>query len=261
MLIDTHAHLNFPDYDKDLDQTIGRAQKEGVKKIICVSSNIADSQKAIEISKQYPGVVYAAIGIHPQQTDPGNSASLEEQIQQLESLAANKSVVAIGECGLDFSPAPPGEKDRSRKEQVFLFLKQIEIAQKNKLALIIHTRESFSQTIETLKGSGNLPKGVVHCYSGGKKGVTKVLELGYYFGFDGNLTYDLGLQNVCRQIPLDKIILETDSPFLSPKPFRGKRNEPANTKIIAEFLGQSKNTSLAKIADTTTKNAGLLFGI
>lgn len=260
MLIDTHAHLNFPDFEKDLDQVINQAIQNGVAKIICVSSNIIDSRKAIEIARQYPGIVYAAVGIHPQQTDPDNSASLEEQIQQLAGLASNKDVVVIGECGLDFSPAPPGEKDRSKEEQVFLFLKQIEIAKKNKLALIVHTRESFSQTIDILKGSENLPKGVIHCYSGGKKGVTKVLELGYYFGLDGNLTYDLGLQNVCRQIPLDKIILETDSPFLSPEPYRGKRNEPANTKIIAEFLGQLKNTSLAKIADTTTKNTSLLFG-
>lgn len=261
MLIDTHAHLNFSDYEKDLDQTIGRAQKEGVKKIICVSSNIADSQKAIEISQKHKNIVYAAVGIHPQQTDPDNSASAEEQIQQLKSLAGNKGVVAIGECGLDFSPAPPGEKDRSKKEQVFLFQKQIEIAKKNKLALIVHTRESFSETIEVLKSSENLPRGIIHCYSGGKKGIGQVMKLGYFFGLDGNLTYDSGLQSVALQIPLDKIFLETDSPFLSPEPYRGKRNEPANTKIIAEFLAKIKNVSLEKIADTTTKSARSLFGI
>jgi len=138
---------------------------------------------------------------------------------------------------------------------------QIKISQKNGLALITHTRKSFSETIEILKNSGKLPKGVIHCYSGGKGGIAKVLELGFYFGLDGNLTYDEGLQNVVRQIPLEKIILETDSPFLSPEPYRGKRNEPANIKIITEYLAQLENVSSAKIADITTGNARSLFGI
>lgn len=261
MLIDTHAHLNFTDFENDLDQVIKQATKNDVTKIICASSNLADSQKAIELAQKYPGIVFASVGIHPQQTDPNNTDSLEKQIQQLIELANQKGVVATGECGLDFSPAPPGEKDRSKEKQVFLFQKQIEIAQKNKLALIIHTRESFSETMEILKDSGNLPKGVIHCYSGGKKGVAKVLELGYYFGLDGNLTYDPGLQKVSEQIPLEKILLETDSPFLSPEPKRGKRNEPANTKIIAEFLAQLKNASYEKIAEMTTGNSSDLFGI
>jgi len=261
MLIDTHARLSFCDFEIDLPQVIRQATKNSVIKIICASSNLADSQKAIELAQKYSGIVFASVGIHPQQTDPNNTDSPERQIQQLIELANQKGVVAIGECGLDFSPAPPGEKDRNKEEQVFLFQKQIEVAQKNKLALIIHTRESFLQTIEILKNSRNLPKGVIHCYSGGKKGVAKVLELGYYFGIDGNLTYDLGLQNVCLQIPLEKILLETDSPFLSPEPRRSQRNEPANTKIIAEFLAQLKNASFGKIAEMTTGNSSDLFGI
>jgi len=254
MLIDTHAHLNFPDYEKDLDEVVTRAIKAGVKKIICVSSNLADSQKAVAIAKKYPGIVFAAVGIHPQQTDPENKNPLEKQIEKLAKLAKEKEVVAIGECGFDFSPAPPPEKDRTQAQQQFLFENQIKIAKELGLPLLIHSRKAFGQTVESLKKFKDL-KGVFHCYAGGKKGIPKVLELGFYFGIDGNLTYDEGLQNVFRQIPLEKIFLETDCPFLAPIPFRGQRNEPAFIKIIAKKLAEIKNVSFEKVAKITTKNA------
>ncbi len=254
MLIDTHAHLNFPDYDKDLDGVVGRAIEAGVKKIICVSSNTTDSQKAVEIAKKYPGVVFAAVGIHPQQTDPENKNPLEKQIEKLAKLAKEKQVVAIGECGLDLSPAPPPEKDRTQDQQRFLFENQIKIAKELGLPLLIHSRKALEQTVETLKKFKSL-KGVFHCYAGGKKGIKKVLGLGFYFGVDGNLTYDEGLQNVFRQIPLEKIVLETDCPFLAPFPFRGQRNEPAYVKIIAKKLAEIKNVPFEKVTKITTKNA------
>ncbi|MGB9706607.1 MAG: TatD family hydrolase [Microgenomates group bacterium] len=258
MLIDTHAHLNFPDYEKDLDKVVARAIKAGVKKIICVSSNITDSKKAIEIAKKHPKIVFAAVGIHPHQTDPENQTPVEEQIKKLEKLAKQKEVVAIGECGLDFSPAPPKEKERPRSVQQFLFESQIKLAQKLNLPLLIHSREAFKETVEILKKFKGL-KGVFHCYAGGKKGIPKVEELGFFFGLAGNLTYDEGLQNVLRQIPLEKIVLETDSPFLAPVPFRGQRNEPAHIKIIAQALAKIKNISFEKVAKTTTKNTHNLF--
>lgn len=257
MLIDTHAHLNFPDYDKDLKAVLERAIKAGVKKIICVSSNITESEKAIEIAKKHKGVVFAAVGIHPQQTDPQNKDSIEEQIEKLAKLAGKKEVVAIGECGFDFSPPPPKEKERSPAKQQFLFESQIRIAKKLNLPILVHCREAFSQTLETLKKYPEI-KGVFHCYSAGKKGIAKIEKLGFLFGVDGNLTYDEGLQNVFRQIPLEKIVLETDCPFLAPIPFRGQRNEPAYIKIIAKTLAEIKNFSFEKVADTTTKNA---FGL
>ncbi|HUS60241.1 MAG TPA: TatD family hydrolase [Nevskiaceae bacterium] len=260
MLIDAHAHLNFPDYQKDLDQVAKRAAENSVNKIICVSSNVTDSQKAIEIAKKYPEIVYPAIGIHPQQTDPENMDSLEKQIEKLTKLAEKNQAIAIGECGLDYSPAPPGEKDRNKKEQFFLFKKQIELAQKLSLPLIIHCRKAFPEIIEILNQyAGHSLKGVFHCYSAGKKGIEKVNQLDFYFGVDGNLTYDVGLQNVFAQIPLEKILLETDAPFLSPEPLRNQRNEPKNVKMIAECLAQLKNVSFEKICQITTKNVKKLF--
>lgn len=269
MLIDTHAHLNFKDYQDDLEQVINRAVREGVKKIICVSSNLKESEWGIEIAQKYPGIIFPAVGIHPQQTDPENKKTVQVQVQELEKLAENKEVVAIGECGLDYEPAPPGEKDRSHKEQFFLFQKQLEIAQKLKLPILIHSRKAFSDTVQIIKKFTNYQllitnsqlSGVFHCYSAGKKGIIQVGEIGFSFGLDGNLTYDKGLQNVAQQIPLEKILLETDCPFLSPEPHRGLRNEPKNVKIIAECLARIKDVSFEEISKITTKNAENLFKV
>ncbi|PJE67312.1 hypothetical protein COU95_03135 [Candidatus Shapirobacteria bacterium CG10_big_fil_rev_8_21_14_0_10_40_9] len=264
MLIDTHAHLNFPDFEKDLNKVIDQAIQNGVEKIICVSSNLKDSQRAIEIAQKYPGIVFATVGLHPHQTDPENKQSPEKQIKILADLAKQPEVIAIGECGLDYALAPPGEKDRSKEKQFFLFQKQIELAQKLNLPIIVHSRKAFSDTLEILNNYFNqlkYPKGVFHCYSAGKSDIKTIESLGFYFGIDGNLTYDLGLQNVARQIPLGKIVLETDSPFLSPEPFRSLRNEPKNVKIVAEFLNKIKGVSFEKICQITTENAKILFKI
>lgn len=259
MLVDTHAHLNFPDYKNDLGEVIKRAVKNGVKKIICASSNLRDAKGGIQLAKEYPGIVYAAIGIHPQKTDLGNKDSLEKQVEVLEELAGQKGVVAVGECGLDYSPAPPKAKERSRKDQFFLFESQIRIAQENNLPLLIHSRESFDEVLEVIRKFKGL-RGVFHCYAGGKKRIEAVRRIGFFFGVNGNLTYDTGLQNIFSLIPLEEILLETDCPFLAPIPYRGERNEPGNVKIIAEVLGKIKKVSLEKVAKITTKNAEVLFG-
>jgi len=265
MLIDTHAHLNFSDYEKDLNEVIKKSLNQEVSKIICASSNLDDCVKAIAIAKKYPDVVYAAVGIHPQQTDPENNDSLVKQIEKLNKLAVNKEVVAIGECGLDSSEAPPLEKNRSLKDQFFLFEKQIELALRLEKPIIIHSRKTFNETFNLLQkyflsSKGKL-KGVFHCYSAGKSEVKKVEAINFYFGLNGNLTYDLGLQNIVKIMPLEKIILETDCPFLTPVPYRGLRNEPQNVKIIAKFLARAKEVTLKEVAQVTTQNAQNLFKI
>lgn len=262
MLIDTHAHLNFPDFDKDLEQVIKDAQKSGVEKIICVSSNIEDSKKAIEIAKKFPGIISAAVGIHPHDTNPDNQSSVKVQVKELEEVAKSPEVVAIGECGLDFSEAPPGEKDRSKEKQLFLFESQIKLAQKLNLPLSVHCRKATKETLEILSKHYLSPEdssGVWHCYSAGKSEIQKVIDLGFYFGIDGNITYDLGLQNVIKNIPLEKIVLETDCPLLSPIPYRGLRNTPANVRISAEFIAHLLGYSFNEVALTATKNAEKLF--
>ncbi|MDO8551481.1 MAG: TatD family hydrolase [bacterium] len=261
-LIDTHCHLNFSDFKKDLDQVVKNALTNGVGKIICVSSNLADSQKAIDIVRHCPSVVYAAVGIHPQQTDPENTSSLDKQINILRELAQKKEVVAIGECGLDFAPAPRGEKERTPQEQQFLFEEQIKLATELNLPIIVHSRKAAEQTMDILKkyfSASNKSNGVWHFYSGGKSKIKEVVNMGFYFGIDGNITYEEGIQNVISEIPLEKIILETDSPFLTPKPYRGLRNTPANVKIIAESLACLQGVSFEKVCQTTSHNAQTLF--
>jgi TatD DNase family protein len=260
MLIDTHAHLGFADFEKDLREVVGRAKKAGVNKIICVSSNVGEARKAIEIGQKFPGIVFPAVGIHPQKTDPENLDLPKEQINQLAKLASQKEVIAVGECGLDFSPAPPGEKEREKETQDLLFREQLKIAEKYKLPVCIHSREALTEALAALADFPKI-KGVFHCYAGGKKGIEKVKQLGdnWYFGVDGNLTYDEGLQNVFKLIPLEKIILETDSPFLAPIPYRGQRNEPKNLKLITEALAQIKAVSLEKITQITSQNTFSLF--
>lgn len=262
MLIDTHCHLNFPDFEKDLDQVLTNALESGVEKIVCVGSNIEDSKKAIAVARKFPGSVFAAVGIHPQKTDPGNQDSLEKQLKQLEELVRERGVVAVGECGLDYTPAPPGEMDRSHEEQVFLFERQIELARKLGLPIIVHSRKAFEDTIGVLRSAQNDNKslgGVFHCYSGGKSDIQKVVDLGFYFGIDGNITYDPGLQNVVSKIPVDHLLFETDAPFLAPVPFRGLRNTPRNVKIICEFTASLLSVSLDKLAFLTAENAHKLF--
>lgn len=262
MLVDTHAHLNFKEYQENLDEVVKKAVENEVTKIICVSSNLAESEKAIEIAQKYERIVLAAAGIHPHQTDPENKLSLEKQIKKLKELVKEKAVVVIGECGLDFSPAPPGEKDRTKENQFFLLEKQIELALEKKLPINVHSRKASSETLEML--SKYAPKGlrgVWHCYSGGKKRIARVKEIGFYFGVDGNLTYDEGLQNVFQSIPLENILLETDCPFLAPEPYRGSQSEPAHVKIIAECLAKIKKVSFEKVAQITSQNAKNLFKI
>lgn len=256
-LIDTHAHLNFPDYENDLNKVIDRAVKNGVTKIICVSSSLKDSIKAIEIAKKYPGVVYAAVGIHPHQTNPQEKLTLKEQIKKLNKLAQTKEVIAIGECGLDYSPTPSEEKERSKKDQLYLLQEQLKIAQRLSLPVCLHSRKALDDVLLILE---KIPaRGVLHCYAGGKKDIAKVLALGLYFGLDGNLTYDVGLQNVAKLIPLERILLETDSPFLTPEPYRGLRNEPKNVRIITEFLAQLKGLPLNQLAKIVTENTYAAF--
>jgi len=262
MFVDTHCHLNFADFKTDLDEVIKRAIDNGVEKIICASSNVSDSQKAVEIAKKYKGIVFASVGIHPQKTDPENSFSVQKQIEIIRNLVCKKEVVAIGECGLDYSPAPPPEKDRTKEEQYFLFEEQIKIALEFKKPIIVHVRKAFEDTISILKkySKENL-KGVFHCYSGGKKGIPLVNDLGFYFGIDGNITYDEGLQNIVKMISFEKILFETDSPFLTPIPYRGERNEPSNILLIAKCIAEVKNESFENVLDKVSNNTKLCFKI
>lgn len=252
MLIDTHCHLNFQAFENDFDAVIKRALEAGVTKIINVGADLTSSRKAVEIAQKYDGC-FAAVGIHPHHTDKLESGWEEK----LDELAGQPKVVAIGEIGLDYYEYESNGivNPQIQKE---VFIKQIHLAQEQKLPVIFHSRESADDMFEIIKPP---VRGVFHCYAAGKSGIPKVINLGLYFGVDGNLTYDQGLQNVVTKIPLEKIILETDSPWLTPVPFRKEHNEPKNVKIISEWLSKIKGVDQEKVAKITTDNAQSLFGI
>jgi len=269
-MIDTHAHLSkrLCDIDRVIVEKI---KKENIK-VVLAASDIKDSSENIELNKENKGDFFAAVGIHPQDTSPDVKLSIDEQLDLLDSMVKNNSdiVVGIGECGLDFSSAPPEERDRSKEEQEKLFRGQIELAIKYKLPLIIHARKAVDETVEILKEYKDL-SGVFHCYAGGKKRIQKILDLGkpptasqswrsgWYFGIDGNLTYEDGLSEIVAKIPQERLILETDSPFLTPEPFRGQKNNSTNIKYIYAKVAEIWDKSFEETEKIIDENAKRLF--
>ncbi len=269
-MIDTHAHLNFPQLADKIDEIISQSKQAGLVGIIIASSDVASSKKAVDLAKKYPDFLWASVGIHPQKTDVDNKNPIQTQLTELDNLiAANPGlVVAVGECGLDFSKAPPNEEDRPQQEQKELFLGQMKLAVKYDLPLILHIRKASNEALEFIcdfvknnPQSIKKLRGVFHCYSGGKKRIPLILDLPgkWYFGVDGNLTYDQGLQNILTQIPKDRLLLETDSPFLTPAPYRDKINTPANLPLIAKKVAEIWAVSLKETAKQTLANARELF--
>jgi TatD DNase family protein len=252
-LFDTHAHINLHHYNEDREEVIERMFAGGVEKIVIPGVDMETITSAIAIAGKYPGKIYAGIGFHP--TD---AIKWEEDIyQRLKDLAKNPCVVAIGEIGLDYY------WDTSPKEKQFEVLKlQIELAKELSLPLIIHTRESHADTLEILKESGaGQVGGIFHCFSGDFDFALKCIDLGFYISFAGNITFKnaQNLRDAAREIPLDKILIETDSPYLTPVPNRGKRNEPLNVQYVAKEIAGLKNLTPEAVAEQTFINAHKVF--
>lgn len=263
-MIDTHAHINDRFCDVSVEGVIEGIRKSELKAVLLAASNVEESKENIKIARVNKELLWASVGIHPQNTAPNINLNVNEQIILLESMVnTDKGLIkAVGECGLDYSPAPTGEKERNRDEQVELFRGQIELAKRYELPLIIHARKAIDEVIEILGEYKNL-RGVFHCYTGGKKRINKVLSLGddWYFGIDGNVTYEEGLELVAGEIPRGKLVLETDSPFLTPEPHRGEVNRPEYVEYvygkIAEIWGISFE-STEKIIDENAKKLFLI---
>lgn len=263
MLIDTHAHLGYKEYEGGLESVIKDSLDNGVGKIICVSSNVGESIRSIEIAKLYKGVVYAAVGIHPQCTDPKNTDAISVQLEKLESLIIQNRdvIVAIGECGLDFADVSEGERKRELDEQEKIFCGQVELALKYGLPILLHFNKSHEYFLDNYKNLRSM-RGIFHCYVGGKKRLKRFLEFeNFFFGVTGIVTYEEGLQQVTKEIPISRIVLETDSPFLSPLPHRGEINDPSRIPFIAEKIAEIKKIPLGEIEKVTTENASNLFKI
>jgi len=252
MLIDTHCHLDFPEFDADREEVIQRAKQENVSSIINIGSSLRGSQAGINLASQY-GFIYASIGIHPHHAD-----TVDNKIQtELAKLAKKDKVVAIGEIGLDYY------KNYSKAEnQKSLFISLTKLAKTLGLPLIIHNRQAQRDTLKILKESMPV-RAVVHCFSGDERFLRQCLELGFFISYTCNVTYKKaqGLRDLVRITPLDRLFLETDAPFLPPEGFRGRRNEPYYVKYLAQEIARIKGISVEEIARITTENAKTFFNL
>lgn len=254
MYIDTHAHLFYPNFNGELDQIIERAQNAGVDAILVPGTDIPTSIQAIELSKQYE-MIYTAVGVHPHETKEWN----DDLINQIETLAKNKKVVAIGEIGLDyyydFSP---------REIQLKAFRAQIELALKLDLPIIIHNRDSNDDIMQIIREYADTSlRAQFHCFAGSEQDAKELIGMDHFISFPGNVTFKKAdnIRRILKSIPPEYLLLETDSPFMTPVPYRGKRNEPSYIPIIADTISEIHNVSLDELAKITSYNTYKLFGI
>lgn len=268
---DTHSHLQDDDFDKDFQQVLERARDQGVTRILLAASNEEDAEKACQLAVEEP-MLYAAVGVHPHDAvtwDDQSAARLKRLVMETNQRALlagrNRAVVAVGEIGLDY------HYDHSpRPVQGQVFRAQMELAHELDLPLVIHMREATAPLLDMLEQahrdglfSAEHPAGVIHCYSGSAETLPALLELGFMIGFDGPLTFKNARKplEALAALPPDRLVLETDSPWLAPAPYRGKRNEPSYLPLIGHKAAQVLGLSVRELARQTTHNAQRLFRI
>lgn len=252
MLFDTHAHLNAEQFDTDLEEVIARAKAEKVERIVVVGFDKPTITRAMELIEEYD-FIYAAIGWHP--VDAIDMT--EEDLLWIKELSAHEKVVAIGEMGLDY------HWDKSPKDiQKEVFRKQIALAKEVNLPIIIHNRDATEDVVTILKEEGaEEVGGIMHCFTGSAEVARQCMDMNFYISFGGPVTFKNAKKpkEVAKEIPNDRLLIETDCPFLTPHPFRGKRNEPSYVKYVAEQLAELKGLTYEEIASITTENAKRLF--
>ncbi|WEG12743.1 TatD family hydrolase [Pullulanibacillus sp. KACC 23026] len=254
MLFDTHTHLNADQFETDCAEVIERAKQEGVSRMVVVGFDRPTITRAMEIIEEYPEI-YASIGWHP--VDAIDMT--EGDLNWIASLTKHPKVVALGEMGLDY------HWDKSPAEvQKVVFRKQIQLARKLDLPIIIHNREATNDVLAILEEEGARDVGgIMHCFSADWEAAKRTLDLGFYLSFGGPVTFKNAneTREVAKNVPLDRLLIETDCPYLSPHPYRGKRNEPARVKLVAEQLAELHQLSLEELAEITMRNANQLFRI
>lgn len=246
-MIDTHAHIISEFYD-DIDKLIEELKNKDILKVINCADSVETSKEVLNIYRKYEGYLLPAIGIHPENVDI-------DSVEDIELLLKNNKVFAIGEIGLDYH-----YNDENKEEQKKVFIEQLDLALKYDLPVIIHIREAMQECFDILKTRKN--KGIIHCFSGSYEMAREYIKLGYKLGIGGVLTFkNSKLYEVIEKIDLKDIVLETDSPFLSPEPYRGKKNKPCNVLYVAKRIAEIKNISLEEVISTTTATAKQIFDI
>jgi len=283
ILIETHAHLDYPDFASDLDDVLRRATEAGVTRIITIGTSVECSRRAIDLAEKYSNI-YAVIGVHPTYAEQAE----EDVITPLRELAKSRRVAAIGETGLDYRHLPSVEAAKEKNVQVFarafqgeieeeieaniqdgayksrqasLFQQQLDLAAELGLNVVIHQRDAWDDTLEILKPYTEKLRGVFHCFGGSLEQANQVINLDHLVSFTGIVTFKNGVavRDVAAQIPLWKFMVETDCPYLAPVPFRGKRCEPAHTRIVAETIAAARGIPLEEVGEATTETAEKFF--
>lgn len=253
VLIDTHAHIDVDRFDEDRDEVVARAEAAGIRAIINMGDSLDSSLRSVELTQKYEAV-FAAVGIHPEEARPMTQADDE----QLAAWAEQAKVVAIGEIGLDYYWVKDQEQ---RQIQQQVFIRQLDFARQLHLPVCVHNRDAHGDTMAILKKEGQGVQGVLHCYSGSLEMAKELMKLDWFIGVDGPLTFKNAakLPEIVQNIPLERILLETDCPYMAPVPMRGKRNEPAFVYHVAEKLAELRNISIEQVAEQTTANARELY--
>ena len=252
MLIDSHAHLEMKEFNPDRENVIERARQVGVSYIVTVGTNLALSRKALSLARQHENI-YATVGVHPHDVARADNKTFDDLCE----IARDPKVIAYGEIGLDFF-----RNISPREKQTEMFNRQLELALQLKLPVIIHDRDAHEQTLRIVKASG-VRRGVFHCFSGDYSMARQCIDLGFYISIPGVVTYDKAktIQDVAQRVPLSSLLLETDAPYLTPEPHRGKRNEPSFIINTAKKVAQIKGLPWEEVADVTARNTINLFGI
>jgi TatD DNase family protein len=248
MLIDSHAHLEMPDFKRDLEAVIQRAKESGIEHIFTVGTEQRDWKSALEIAHSHPSI-YAILGVHPH-----NAKEIDnETYAVLKGVCKDEKVKAFGEIGLDFfrnlSP---------RDIQLKRFREQIGLAKELRLPIVIHDREAHQETMEILRSEkAENCGGIIHCFSGDYEMAKACIDMGFFISIPGTITFKNadGFREIVRRIPLESLLVETDAPFLTPEPYRGKRNEPGYVRYTAQKVAEVKKVSFEKVAELTTENA------
>ena len=282
MLIETHAHLDYPDFAADFDDVLRRANEAGVARIITIGTSIESSRRAVELAEQHSSI-YAVIGVHPTSADKAE----DDAITPLRELAKSPRVVGIGETGLDYHHLPSIEAGKQKNVQVFnalqseteeqieariedgaykskqagLFEEQLDLAVELGLNVVIHQRDAWDDTLEIMAPYSDKLRGVFHCFGGTLDQAKDVINLNHLVSFTGIVTFKNGarVRAVAAELPLDTFMVETDCPYLAPVPFRGKRCEPAHTRLVAESIATARDISFEEIARATTATAERFF--
>ena len=262
MYIDTHCHLNFKAFKDDYFDVYQRARDEHVEKMIVVGTSLDSNTRAIELAEELDGC-FATVGVHPHHLQEfeelGQSFLKEKLIEQIK----NKKVVAIGETGIDYYTYKdrPSTSEEEKNQQKELLQLHTELARQFELPLILHCRDAMQDMLEFFKRDNEKYEAVFHCFSGTVEELHSILDRGFYVGFDGNSTYKANqyLRDAISASPLERILIETDSPYLTPEPHRGGRSEPSYVTLVAECVAQVKNVSVRVVEEQTTLNASTLF--